>query len=93
MRCASVRTSGKSCIVIDADRKCPLAHQMFAAKFPMNRYLADFDFGSSKVDQGSGRQISTMAFTDTAQNAALIGGPGTGKTQLATAISVSVTGC
>ena len=34
-------------------------------------------------------QLSTLDFTDTAQNAVLIGGPGTGKTHLATAIGVS----
>ena len=33
--------------------------------------------------------LSTLDFTDTAQNAILIGGPGTGKTHLATAIGVS----
>jgi DNA replication protein DnaC len=35
------------------------------------------------------RQLATLAFTDTAQNAVLIGGPGTGKTHLATAIAVN----
>ena len=35
------------------------------------------------------RQLATMTFTDTAQNAVLIGGPGTGKTHLATAIAVA----
>ena len=33
--------------------------------------------------------MSTLDFTDTAQNAVLIGGPGTGKTHLATAIGVA----
>ena len=33
--------------------------------------------------------MATLAFTDTAQNAVLIGGPGTGKTHLATAIAVA----
>ena len=35
------------------------------------------------------KTLATLAFTDTAQNAVLIGGPGTGKTQLATAIAVA----
>ena len=35
------------------------------------------------------RQLSTLEFADTAQNAVLIGGPGTGKTHLATAIGVA----
>ncbi|WP_422625018.1 ATP-binding protein [Rhodoferax sp.] len=34
-------------------------------------------------------QLSTLEFTDAAQNAVLIGGPGTSKTHLATAIGVS----
>jgi DNA replication protein DnaC len=66
-----------------------VSHQMFAAKFPLHRDLAGFNFGSSKVDQALVRQLATLAFTDTAQNAVLIGGPGTGKTHLATAIAVA----
>ncbi len=61
-------------------------HQMKAAKFPLHRDLAGFDFEASKADQKLVTQLSTMDFTDTAQNAVLIGGPGTGKTHLATAI-------
>ena len=64
-------------------------HQMKAAKFPLHRDLAGFDFEASKVDQKLVKQLSTLDFTDTAQNAVLIGGPGTGKTHLATAIGVA----
>lgn len=64
-------------------------HQMFAAKFPLHRDLAGFDFASSKVDQPLVRQLATLTFADTAQNVVLIGGPGTGKTHLATAMAVS----
>jgi DNA replication protein DnaC len=66
-----------------------VSHQMSAAKFPVHRDLAGFDFESSKVDQHLIKQLATMEFTDTAQNAVFIGGPGTGKTHLATAIAVS----
>ena len=64
-------------------------HQMKAAKFPLHRDLAGFDFDVSKVDKKLVQLLSTLDFTDTAQNAVLIGGPGTGKTHLATAIGVS----
>jgi DNA replication protein DnaC len=66
-----------------------VSHQMNAAKFPVHRDLAGFDFASSKVDQPLVKQLATLSFTDTAQNAVFIGGPGTGKTHLATAIAVS----
>lgn len=64
-------------------------HQMKAAKFPLHRDLAGFDFEGTKVDQKLLKQLSTLEFTETAQNAVLIGGPGTGKTHLATAIGVA----
>jgi DNA replication protein DnaC len=66
-----------------------ISHQMKAAKFPMHRDLARFDFTASTVDEDLVGQLATLAFTDTAQNAVLIGGPGTGKTHLATAIAVA----
>lgn len=46
-----------------------VSHQMTAAKFPVHRDLAGFDFDSSKVDQALVRQLATLTFTDTAQNA------------------------
>jgi len=64
-------------------------NQMNAAKFPVHRDLAGFDFAASRADEALVRQLATLAFTDTAQNAVFIGGPGTGKTHLATAIAVA----
>lgn len=64
-------------------------HQMKAAKFPLHRDLAGFDFEGARVDQKLVRHLATLDFTDNAQNAVLIGGPGTGKTHLATAIGVA----
>ncbi len=57
-----------------------VSHQMHAAKFPMHRDLAGLDFDANKaVDQSLIRQLATLSFTDTAQNAVCIGGPGRGK--------------
>lgn len=64
-------------------------HQMKAAKFPLHRDLAGFDFEGTRVDKKLVNQLGTLGFTDTAQNAVFIGGPGTGKTHLATALGVA----
>ena len=64
-------------------------HQMHVAKFPMHRDLAGFDFEVSPVDRKLVTTLATTAFTEDAHNAVLVGGPGTGKTHLATAIGVA----
>lgn len=64
-------------------------HQMKAARFPTHRDLAGFDFTSTSVDEPLITQLATLKFTETAQNVVLIGGPGTGKTHLATAMAIS----
>jgi len=64
-------------------------HQMNMAKLPMHRDLAGFDFSASSADARLVRDLSNLEFTDTAQNVVFIGGPGTGKTHLATALAVS----
>lgn len=61
---------------------------MGAARFPMHRDLAGFDFGRSKVDAKLIHELATAAFTDAAANVVFIGGTGTGKTHLATALGV-----
>lgn len=64
-------------------------YQMHAAKFPMHRDLAGFDFAVSPVDEKLVLQLAQCEFTEHAHNAVLVGGPGTGKTHLATAIGVA----
>ena len=66
-----------------------VSHQMHAARFPVHRDLAGFDFEGSPVDRKLIHTLAEMAFTEPAQNVVLVGGPGTGKTHLATAIGVS----
>ena len=66
-----------------------IAHQMKTARFPLHRDLAGFDFAASPVDQALIQKLSDLSFTQEAHNVVLIGGPGTGKTHLATALSVA----
>ena len=66
-----------------------VGHQMSSAKFPVHRDLAGFDFEASPVDRKLVSTLATTAFTEGAHNVVLVGGPGTGKTHLATAIGVA----
>lgn len=65
-----------------------IAYQMKLAKFPAHRDLAGFNFDQSQVDEQLIRGLHRCEFIDVSQNIVLIGGPGTGKTHLATAIGV-----
>jgi DNA replication protein DnaC len=80
------------CALLDAegtDRHVrSIRYQMSAARFPMHRDLAGFDFGKSKVDEKLIGQLATSDFIDAAANVVFIGGTGTGKTHLATALGV-----
>jgi DNA replication protein DnaC len=64
------------------------ANQMKAARFPAHRDLLGFDFTQSRVDDALVRRLHGGEFIASAQNVVLIGGPGTGKTHLATAIGI-----
>jgi DNA replication protein DnaC len=66
-----------------------ISHQMKAARLPVHRDLAGFDFEVSPVDRKLVTLLATTTFTDDAHNVVLVGGPGTGKTHLATAIGVA----
>ena len=63
-----------------------ISYQMKAARFPIHRDLSGFRFESSVVDKRLIQELATFSFTTAAHNAVFIGGPGTGKTHLATAI-------
>ena len=66
-----------------------ISYQMHAARFPVHRDLAGFDFAQAKVDEKLIRQLADLSFTGEAHNVVFIGGTGTGKTHLATALGVS----
>ena len=63
-------------------------YQMHTARFPVHRDLASFDFSAAKVNEATIKQLASLSFTQTAHNVVMIGGTGTGKTHLATALGV-----
>lgn len=63
-------------------------YQMHVARFPVHRDLAGFDFDQGKVDRRQIQGFASTAFTERAENLVLIGGTGTGKTHLATALGI-----
>ena len=59
----------------DVDRQMrSIAHQMKAARFPIHRDLAGFDFDVSQVDKALIKKLADLSFTEDAQNVVLIGG-------------------
>lgn len=66
-----------------------IRYQMHTAHFPVHRDLAGFDFEQSRVDQRLIMELADMSFASTAQNVVFVGGTGTGKTHLATALGVA----
>ncbi|QGX38416.1 IS21-like element helper ATPase IstB [Permianibacter aggregans] len=65
-----------------------IQYQMKVARFPVYRDLTGFDFAHSQADEALIKTLHRCEFLKQAQNVVLVGGPGTGKTHLATAIGV-----
>lgn len=65
-----------------------IAYHLKTARFPAYKDLAGFDFAASEVNEALVRQLHRCEFIDDAHNAVLIGGPGTGKSHVATALGV-----
>ena len=66
-----------------------IRYQVAAARLPLAKELADFDFAGSPVNQGLVRDLEGGGFLRQQRNAVLVGGTGTGKTHLAVAIARS----
>jgi DNA replication protein DnaC len=66
-----------------------LRYQLKSARFPIHRDLLSIDWTETPLSQTVVEQLATAAFMDTAHNLILVGGTGTGKSHLATAIGVA----
>jgi DNA replication protein DnaC len=72
-----------------ADREVrSINYQMKIARFPAYRDLTGFDFKQSTVNEGLITSLHRCEFLEESQNVIFIGGPGTGKTHLATALGI-----
>jgi len=65
-----------------------IAYQMKVAKFPAYRDLYGFKFSESCVDEYLIKGLHRCEFIEDHQNIVFVGGPGTGKTHLVTALAV-----
>lgn len=74
----------------NADRQArSLNYQLKAAKFPHHRDFVGFNWVECALPQAQIEQLATANFMAQAHNVILIGGTGSGKTHLATALGVS----
>ncbi len=64
-----------------------IRYQVAAAKLPLAKELADFDFAGGLINEGLVRELAVGTFLEQQRNAVLVGGTGTGKTHLAVAIA------
>jgi DNA replication protein DnaC len=65
-----------------------IAYHMKAARFPAYKDLSGFDFAAREINEATVRTLHRCEFMDGAQSVVLIGGPGTGKTHVATALGI-----
>lgn len=73
-----------------ADRKArSLRYQLKIARFPAHRDLMNFDWAETPLQKARIEQLATGGFMEQAHNLILVGGTGTGKTHVATALAVA----
>lgn len=65
-------------------------NRMRLAKFPHHKDFASFDYSATIVDQTKIENLAIGHFTGKAHNLILVGGAGTGKTHIATALGTSL---
>lgn len=66
-----------------------LRYQLKAARFSIHRDLTGIDWTETPLPRARIEQLATAAFMENAHNLILVGGTGTGKTHLATALGVA----
>jgi len=73
-----------------ADRQArSLSYQLKAARFPVHRDLSSLDWSETPLEFARIEQLASGSYLATAHNLILVGGTGTGKTHLATALGVA----
>lgn len=66
-----------------------LRYQLKVARFPIHRDLLGINWTETPLSQAVVEQLASAAFMETARNLILVGGTGTGKFHLATAIGIA----
>jgi len=77
------------CLSEAAERKArSIKYQLGIAKFPVHKNLDTFSFAEAAVNEALIKDLYTGSFVEEPRNIIFIGGTGTGKTHLATAITI-----
>lgn len=72
-----------------AERKArSISYQLRTAKFPVHKNLDTFSFSEAKVNEQLIKDLYTAKFLEEPRNLIFVGGTGTGKTHLSTAIGI-----
>jgi len=73
-----------------AERKVrSIRYQLATAKFPLAKDLDRFDFTATSINEALVRELHEGHFMHSARNVVFVGGPGSGKSHLATAIGMN----
>jgi len=77
------------CLAEAAERKArSIKYQLGIAKFPVHKNLDTFSFSGVQINEAHMNDLYTGSFLEEPRNIIFIGGTGTGKTHLATAIAI-----